>query len=244
MAVTLNIIISGYGKMGKTVEKIAEKKGHNIVYRIDTKKDWEKLHDMNVNNSVIIDFSMPHVAIENIKHGFENNIPIVVGTTGWYNNLNKIIDLCNKKNGTLLYAPNFSIGVQILFHLNNELAHIMSNINSYSVKIKETHHIHKLDAPSGTAIKLANDILNNNSKIKNWVNTKSKNKENLSILSKRKGEIHGIHKVIYNSPFDSITIKHKAKSREGFAHGAILAAEFLYNKKGVYTVNDLVKTLW
>ncbi len=239
----LNIIISGYGKMGKAVEKVAHDRGHNIFARLDNEGDWEKLPENLPENTVVIDFSMPETAVNNILRCFDKNIPVVCGTTGWYDKLDEVSEICNRKNGTLLYAPNFSIGVHVLFHLNRELARIMVSIEGYRASIKEVHHIHKLDAPSGTAIQLANDILERNPEYVKWVNYNAGDKELLPVLSERVGEVPGTHEIKYVSTVDELTLKHEAKSREGFAKGAVMAAEFVCDKKGMFTINDLLKTI-
>ncbi len=237
-----NIIISGYGKMGHAVEEAAAKEGINVVAKLDTPDDWNKLSRIP-EHSVVIDFSMPQVVKDNILRCFELQLPVVVGTTGWYDHLDEITAKCKKKGGSLLYAPNFSIGVHVLFYLNRKLAEVMAQIKDYRAVINETHHIHKLDAPSGTAIQLAQDIIGVHPQYRRWVNAGRTQKEELEIFSFREDEIPGTHEVVYDSDTDKIVLKHEAKSREGFAKGALLAARFLLNKKGVYTINDLLKTL-
>ncbi len=240
---SLEIILSGYGKMGKTIHKVALEKGHHVLFTIDNQEEWEKLPASLPHNTVVIDFSMPKVAVSNMMRCFDRSIPIVVGTTGWYDRLEAVERQCKEKDGTLLYAPNFSMGVQMLFYLNRELARMMGNMEGYKAEIKETHHLHKLDAPSGTAIHLATDILKNNQGYKQWINKRSRTENTLGIVSERQGEVAGIHEVVYDSSIDRITLKHEAKSREGFARGAVLAAEFLVDKKGVFTIHDLIKTI-
>jgi len=219
----MKIIISGYGRMGKSVEEVCLQRGHEIAAILDTPVDWEK-KTLPLQDAVVIDFSMPEVAADNILRCFRLGLPVVCGTTGWYNRLEQVTKACAKSNGALFYAPNFSLGVNILFHVNRLLAGIMASAEGYRATISETHHIHKLDAPSGTALRLAEDILNKNPKLKRW-----ENKAN---------------EVVYDSPEDSLVLKHEAKNRTGFAVGAVLAAEFIQNKKGVFTMDDYLKTLW
>lgn len=237
----MNIAISGYGRMGKEVERIAVKRGHNILLRIDTKKDWEKLNRVEKEIKVIIDFSLPETAVKNILRCFKLEIPIITGTTGWYKKLTEIRKACNQLNATLFYAPNFSIGVNVFFKINQHLAKLMNGIDGYDISIEETHHIHKLDAPSGTAIKAAEDILTEYQKLNKWVNVAEHKNDELPIISKREGEVSGTHQVVYNSEVDKLIIKHEAKSRAGFALGAVLAAEFVADKKGIFTMDDLFR---
>jgi len=239
----MKIIISGYGRMGKSVEEVCLQRGHEIAAILDTPVDWEK-KTLPLQDAVVIDFSMPEVAADNILRCFRLGLPVVCGTTGWYNRLEQVTKACAKSNGALFYAPNFSLGVNILFHVNRLLAGIMASAEGYRATISETHHIHKLDAPSGTALRLAEDILNKNPKLKRWENKANDDPEVLPVLSFRKGEVPGIHEVVYDSPEDSLVLKHEAKNRTGFAVGAVLAAEFIQNKKGVFTMNDYLKTLW
>ncbi len=238
----INIIISGYGKMGKEVEKVALERGHSIFARIDNENEWNALHEKLPDNALVVDFSLPGTVVENIYRCFAMKIPVVTGTTGWYQHLNEIKEQCRQSETSLFYAPNFSLGVNILFYLNKRLAQIMSQIDGYRPEVIEIHHIHKLDAPSGTAIQLAEDILKKNKYLQQWVNRKTEKQGELSIVSKRIGEVPGTHKVVYTSIIDKISLKHEAKSRKGFAFGAILAAEFLLGKKGIFTIDDLLKT--
>ena len=237
----MNIVISGYGRMGKEVEKIALNRNHHILATIDTTTDWEKISTLKAEIEAVIDFSLPESAFENIERCFKMGIPVVTGTTGWYNHLNEIKEKCKKLNGTLFYAPNFSVGVNIFFKANQQLARMMNGIEGYKVSIKETHHIHKLDAPSGTAIKSAEDIIAEIESLTEWVNTDKHEQGELPVLSNREGMVPGTHEVLYDSDVDELLLKHKAKSRAGFALGAVLAAEFVANKKGVFTMDDLLQ---
>ncbi len=238
----MKIIISGYGRMGKTVEEVCHQRGHEIVVIVDNPSDWEKT-TLPSQDTVVIDFSMPEEAVNNILRCFRLGLPIVTGTTGWYNELETVKKACTKAQGTLFYAPNFSLGVNILFHINRLLANIMASAEGYRTSISETHHIHKMDAPSGTALRLAEDILHENPQLRKWENAPGDDPHTLPILSFREGEIPGIHEVVYDSEVDRLTLKHEAKSRKGFALGAVLAAEFIQEKKGVFTMHDYLKTM-
>lgn len=239
----MNILLSGYGKMGKEVEKAALQRNHTISGKIDFAADWDLIDFKNARVDVVIDFSLPDVAVENIKKCFDLGLPLVIGTTGWYNQLGEIGKLCAEKNGSIFYAPNFSIGVNIFFLANKKLARLMSSFHDYRAKIEETHHIHKLDAPSGTAIKTAEDLIENHDAYASWVGNHSENKNELEVISFREDEVPGTHIVTYESDADIISLKHEAKNRSGFAMGAVLAAEFIQNKRGVFTMADLFNTL-
>lgn len=239
----MNIIISGYGKMGKMVEAIANERGHEIVAVVDNDSEWNKLKNIHPENSVVIDFSMPQVVIQNILKCFNLGLPVVVGTTGWDKKLSEIENACQLENGTLFYSANFSLGVNIYFYLNKILAKIMAKTPNYQCKVSETHHIHKLDSPSGTALHLVNDILAVNKKYKKWENNETNNPRILPVISYRQGEVPGTHVVKYDSDVDEIIIQHTAKNRKGFAVGAVMAAEFILNKKGIFTMPDLLKDI-
>jgi 4-hydroxy-tetrahydrodipicolinate reductase len=239
----MKIVISGYGKMGKEVEAIAIKRGHQIIAKIDQPDEWEQLKAVWPTADVVIDFSQPEVVVDNLKRCFQAGVPIVTGTTGWYGQMEEVVHNCKAQKATLFYAPNFSIGVNIFFRANRQLAKLMAGTEGYSVQIDETHHIHKLDAPSGTAIQIAEGIISQNPSIKQWVNKVSDLPSALSILSKREGEVTGTHEVIYDSEVDVITLKHEARNRSGFALGAVLAAEFVQGKQGVFTMNDLLEKI-
>ena len=195
----MNIVISGYGRMGKLIHEIASGRNHNVMAIVDKEDDWETLANKIAGSDVVIDFSMPDSAIPNIERCFKLNVPLVIGTTGWYAKISEIRDYCLKNNKSLFYAPNFSIGVNIFFQLNKYLSDLMDNKSQYDVSVKETHHITKVDAPSGTAIKLAEDIINKSSVKEKWVNFTSVNNLELQIISERKDNIIGNHKVIYLS---------------------------------------------
>jgi len=235
----MNIAISGYGRMGKIIHQTALEKMHTVSVVIDKADDWKNIKQ-NSGVDVVIDFSLPDMVVHNIEKCFDNSIPIVVGTTGWYDKFDYIEALCLKKNASLFYAPNFSIGVNLFFELNTYLAQLMQKRLDYDVHITETHHTAKLDAPSGTAIKTAEDILNILPFKKKWINFASEDFSELKIFSERLNNIIGHHKVIYTSHNDEICIEHNAKNRKGFAQGAVAAAEWIFGKKGVYSMKDLL----
>jgi len=239
----MDIIISGYGRMGNEVEKVSLKRNHNIIAVIDTEDDWVKLSTINYSEAVVIDFSLPTKAINNYLKCFKLGLPIVTGTTGWYDKFDDIIEQCLNNNGTFFYAPNFSIGVNIFLQANKHLAKLMSGFNNYDVQIDETHHIQKLDAPSGTAIAIADGIINEHSNLESWsLNNKDK-KSSLPIFSFREGEVTGKHEVVYESDEDTLTLSHNAKNRSGFALGAVIAAEFVFGKVGVFNMDNLFKQM-
>ncbi len=237
----MKIAIIGYGRMGKEIEKLALQRGHKIIFTID-QNNWKEVKSENFKQAdVAIEFTHPESAYQNILHCFKANVPVVSGTTGWMDNLEKAIELCKSERKTFFYASNFSLGVNLFFKVNDYLAQLMDNYPDYKVNIEETHHTKKLDAPSGTAISLAKGIIKNINRVNQW---KKENAEDVGIVpvkSFRIGNVSGNHKVMYESAFDKITIEHDAKNRIGFALGAVLAAEFIYNKKGFYTMNDLIR---
>ncbi|NTW32253.1 MAG: 4-hydroxy-tetrahydrodipicolinate reductase [Bacteroidetes bacterium] len=236
----MKIIISGYGKMGREIEKIALQRNHEILCTIDNESDWEKHINLVKQADIAIDFSTPNSIINNIIKFFGAKVPVVTGTTGWNDKFDEIKKLCLEQEQALFYASNFSIGMNILFAINKKLAFMMNSFPQYDVKIEETHHTQKLDSPSGTAISLANDIINNIDRKEKWVNETTDINSLLEIKSIRSGNITGIHNVIYNSNVDTIEIKHTALNRTGFALGAVMAAEWLYGKKGFLGMNDLL----
>jgi len=231
----MKIALFGYGKMGKTIERIAIERGHEIVAKID-------VDTVNYDISqadVAIDFSVPGEAFNNINICFDKKVPIVSGTTGWLDKYSEALDICKKKNGAFIYASNYSLGVNLFFELNRKLANMMRNFSEYDIQMEETHHTQKLDAPSGTAITLAEDIIENSAK-DTWALDVTYNKNEIPIVSKRINNVPGTHRVIYNSSVDEIEIKHTAKSRDGFALGALIAAEWLQNKTGIYSMKDVL----
>ena len=229
----MKIGIIGYGKMGKAIEKVAIDRGHLISFKTN-KCDLNFINDVDVT----IEFSTPESAFTNIKNCIDSNVPVVSGTTGWLEDLEDIKKLCDKKNGSFLYASNFSLGANLFFELNKKLSHLMADKNEYKTSIDETHHVHKVDKPSGTAITLADDIISN-SRYKNW-ELDSNSKDKININSNRKKEVSGVHKVVYSSENDIISIKHEALNRNGFALGAVISAEWLVNKKGCFSISDML----
>ncbi len=236
----MNIALIGYGRMGKAIEEIALERNHNVLVRIDNTNDWEtKIHDLEACD-VAIEFSLPEFALENIHKCLNLNLPVVVGTTGWYEHKNELIDFVTANDKTLFFASNFSLGVNLFFQINQYLASVMNSFEQYEVSVEETHHIHKMDKPSGTAISIAEQIIEAIDRKKHWKIDSEPQNEVLSIEAYREGEVPGTHKVQYDSDVDMISIEHKAKSRRGFALGAVLAAEFTRNKKGFLTMHDLL----
>ena len=231
----MNIALLGYGKMGKTIEKIAINRGHNIVLKVDKGDDDYDILKADVG----IDFSIPTVAFNNISNCINNNIPVISGTTGWLENYDKAVALCKEKKGAFIYASNYSLGVNIFFELNKTLAKMMNNLKQYNVSMEEIHHTQKLDAPSGTAISLANDIISNNENFKDWKLDKN-GESTIPIIAKRIEDVPGTHTVNYESEVDSISIEHIAHNRQGFALGAVIAAEWIAGKTGVFTMNDVL----
>lgn len=230
----MKIALLGYGKMGQVIERIALERGHEIVLKKDEHNTYEGL----LNADVAIDFSIPSAAVSNISNCFFSNVPVISGTTGWLEHYDEMVALCHEKNGAFLSSSNFSIGVNIFFELNEYLAKMMSKLDSYSIEMEEIHHTQKLDAPSGTAISLAKGVIEN-STYTNWTLEAPKENEIL-IEAKRIGTVPGTHTVAYNSVVDSIEIKHTAHSREGFALGAVIAAEWIIGKQGVFTMKDVL----
>src|SRR6201995_6025079 len=245
----MNIALLGYGKMGKIIEKIATDRKHTIVLKID----YDNQHELKTENlkkaDAIIEFTEPASVLNNIQHCFDADVPVVVGTTGWDEHLAEVKEKCTTGNHTLLYASNFSVGVNIFFHINRKLAKLMSNYPYYDVQVEEIHHVHKLDSPSGTAITIAEGIIDNLDNKKGWANVvmadgdeadDSNNKnDQLLIESFRIDSVPGTHTVIYDSEVDSIEFKHTAHNRNGFALGAVLAAEWVKDKKGFHSVQDM-----
>ena len=236
----MKIALIGYGKMGKAIEEIALKNGHEIVLKITSYNTTEFTIENLQLVDVAIEFTNPHSAVENLKKCFDANVPVVCGATGWLAYWEEIKQYCENKKGALLYASNFSVGVNIFFELNKKLAMLMSNRPEYNINIEEIHHTQKKDAPSGTAITLAEDILKYNPHKEKWILGDAEGDTDLSIISKRIDPAPGTHVIHYNSSIDSIEIKHTAHNRIGFASGAVLAAEFLKGKKGIYTMKDVL----
>jgi 4-hydroxy-tetrahydrodipicolinate reductase len=236
----MKIALVGYGKMGREIEKIALERGHEIVSIIDIHNPEDFDSPPFLSAEVAIEFSQPQSAFANYQKCFERNIPVVAGTTGWLEHLEEVKKICKEDNKTFFYASNYSIGVNVFFAVNKYLAKIMNYFPSYDVRMEEIHHIHKLDSPSGTGITLAEGILENIDRKTQWKEALEGASNDLLIHSKRKGEVPGIHEISYESDADIISIKHDAKSRKGFALGAVLAAEFVKGKKGFLTMNEML----
>lgn len=231
----MKIALLGYGKMGKVIERIALERGHEIVLRKSSASSFDGLD----NADVAIDFSVPNSAVTNISECLNNGIPIISGTTGWLEDYNKMVALCEEKNGAFIYGSNFSLGVNLFFELNNYLAKMMSKFNQYKVTMEEIHHTQKLDAPSGTAISLAKGVIEN-SNYSNWT-LENPNENEIQIDAKRIENVPGTHSIFYTSEVDTIEIKHTAHNRDGFALGSIIAAEWLVGKKGVFSMKDVLE---
>ncbi len=231
----MKIALLGYGKMGQTIERIALERGHEIVLKKDEFNTYEGIS----NADVAIDFSIPAVAIENISSCFYANVPVISGTTGWLDRYDEMADLCKEKNGAFISSSNFSLGVNLFFGLNEYLAKMMSKFGSYSVEMEEIHHTQKLDAPSGTAISLAKGVIEN-SDYTNWTLEEAKENQ-IHIEAVRTENVPGTHTVTYNSEVDTIEIKHTAHNRDGFALGAVIAAEWIVGKHGIFTMKDVLE---
>ena len=236
----MNIALIGYGKMGKTIEQVAVSRGHHIKLKIDL-NNLDDFNQVNFNSiDVAIEFTGPHTAYNNILKCLEYKTPVVCGSTGWLEHISDVENKCTSNNGSFLYASNFSVGVNIFFEVNKKLAQLMEGKNQYDVSIREIHHTQKKDAPSGTAITIAEQILSNNTSKQNWVNDKPTTKEELYIKSERIDPYPGLHEVTYTSDIDEIQITHHAHSRDGFALGAVLAAEYVAKRKGIFTMKDVL----
>lgn len=243
----MNIALIGYGKMGKAIHEIANQKNEQLgenKYNIQLIVDIENRATTTLEDlrkcDVAIEFTSPHTAIENIKWCFDAGIPVVVGSTGWLDKLDEIKALASSKNQTILYSPNFSIGVNIFFEMNRQLAKIMNKYDAYDVEMEEIHHTEKKDAPSGTALYTALDVLKFVDRKVDWKNEPTNSENTLDIISLREPNVPGTHTVTYKSDIDSIELKHTAHNRKGFAGGAIVAAEWLVGKNGVYTMDDVL----
>jgi 4-hydroxy-tetrahydrodipicolinate reductase len=230
----------GYGKMGREIEKIALERGHKIVAIIDINNPEDFDSQEFLSADAAIEFSRPASAIDNFKKCFARNIPVVTGTTGWYDHLDEIRTIVSEGDKSFFYASNFSVGVNVFFAVNRYLAKIMNGFSTYDVSMEEVHHIHKLDSPSGTGITLAEDILANIDRKTRWKEGETGSADELLIHSIREGEVPGIHEITYESPADFISIRHEAKNRSGFALGAVLAAEFIKGKKGFFEMKNLL----
>lgn len=252
----MKIAIIGYGKMGKMIEEVARERGHEIVAIVDTPDEWEVFESRKFHHAdVAIEFSIPSAAVDNVLKCFAAGVPVVSGTTGWQRELPEMKEICDKGKGTLLHSSNFSIGVNIFRAVNRRLAELMKPYPQYKPSMEEVHHIHKLDHPSGTAITLAEDIISVSDRLGQWEEVspvsqpeegakapapKAVGEDTLPVGCRREGEVPGIHSVCWDSPEDSITLTHSAKSRRGFALGAVIAAEWLAGKQGFFSMADLL----
>ena len=230
----MKFALLGYGRMGKAIEQIALERGHEIVCKIDKNLTEGKLHEADA----AINFSIPDAAVDNISSALNQGVPVVCGTTGWLDAYQQVTQIAQERNTAFLYASNFSVGVNLFFKLNKVLAQMMKPHKEYKASMEETHHIHKLDAPSGTAITLAEGIIENSDLI-DWKLDENA-KDSLSIQSHREGEVPGTHSIKYESPIDDITIEHKAHNRKGFALGAVIASEWMVGKKGIFNMDDVL----
>lgn len=231
----MKIALVGYGKMGKIIDDIATKRGHEVVARLNESPTPENLN----NPDVVIEFSNPEVAFNNIKTCLENKIPVICGTTGWLTQKPEIEQIALANDSAFMYGSNFSLGVNLFFVLNEKLAAMMKNFPEYNVQLEEIHHIHKLDAPSGTAISLAEGVMKNNENFNAWKLEETEG-DQLGIFAVRENEVPGTHSVFYRSEVDEIEIKHTAFNRNGFALGAVVAAEWIHGKKGIFTMKDVL----
>ncbi len=235
----MRVLLIGYGRMGKEVHEVLKERGHSVSAIID-EKNADELSTINPTEvDVAIEFTIPETAFENARICMEKQIPIATGTTGWNNKLDEVHKICNENNATFLYASNFSLGVNILFAMNQKLAQIMNGQSQYKAGIEETHHIHKKDKPSGTAVTLAEQIISNTERYKDF-NLDGSNDSEIPVKANREGEVFGNHTINYESDVDSLSLAHKAKSRKGFALGAVIAAEYISQRKGVYTMKDVL----
>lgn len=235
----MNILLLGYGKMGKAIEAIAIERGHTIVGKVDNEVE-RNAFDFAIKPDVAIEFSMPEVAVDNLKFSIDHNLPVVCGTTGWQAHKDEVEKYCLERNSTLFYTSNFSLGVHIFFHVNEYLAKLMNSHTEYSVSMDETHHTQKKDTPSGTALTLAEGIIKNVTRLKDWSDQASSQPETLVINSFRVDPAPGTHTVKYKSAIDDIEITHTAHSRQGFALGAVMVAEWVKNKKGILGMEDFL----
>ncbi len=237
----MNVAIIGYGKMGREIERILIERGHNISLIIDADNRSELDAEHLAGCDVAIEFTTPETAYANLQAIVKAGVPAVSGTTGWLSNYSNLVELCNENNGALFYASNYSLGVNLMFRLNRQLAAMINGVEGYSVDIEEVHHTQKLDAPSGTAITLAEGIIEQLDAKSSWVNDVEPADGEINIRSKRIGATPGIHTVTYESAEDILTLSHTIKSRSALAMGAVVAAEFLCGKQGIYTMDDLLK---
>ena len=237
----MKILLVGYGKMGKTIEGIAIERGHSIIGRLDNASELAAIDSGGAD--VAIEFTQPDAAFDNLKTCIDKEIPVISGTTGWLDKRAELEQYCKNKNGAFFYASNFSIGVNLFFKLNQYLAQLMNSYSEYGVQMEEIHHTQKRDKPSGTAITLAEGLINHLSRKNNWVSDTTPKKEDINIISKREPEVPGTHTIQFTSEIDDISITHQAHSRKGFALGAVLVAEWIQGKKGVFDMEDFLPKL-
>jgi 4-hydroxy-tetrahydrodipicolinate reductase len=233
----MKIALIGYGKMGRTIERFAEQRGHSITVRIDKDNTDDIYTETFRSSDIAIEFSVPDTAFHNVATALNLGVAVVCGTTGWLDKLDEVKRLCEQQELAFIYSSNYSLGVNIFFHINKKLAEVMKSYPEYSVSIEERHHIHKKDAPSGTAVTLAEDILSE-IEFEKWSLDKDAN--SLHITAVREGEVPGTHTVAYENDIDRLTIRHEAKNRDGFALGAVIAAEFAFGKQGFYTMKEVL----
>jgi 4-hydroxy-tetrahydrodipicolinate reductase len=241
----MKLLLIGYGKMGKEIEKVASERGHEIVGRISSENYDQLSGDLLSKTDVAIEFTRPDAVMRNIELCFDSHIPIVTGTTGWYDRIENVKNKCIEQKQSFFYASNFSVGVNIFFEINKVLASMMNPLKEYDIAIEEIHHVQKLDSPSGTAITLANDLVQKINRKSNWKSSEvpiGRNPDTIYIHSERRGEVTGTHVVKYTSSNDLIEIRHEAFNRSGFATGAVLAAEWLKGKTGFFTMQDMLGT--
>jgi 4-hydroxy-tetrahydrodipicolinate reductase len=242
MTSPLKIALIGYGKMGREIHKQALDAGIEVAVIIDQPEEWLTYHEQLQNVNVAIEFTSPSIVAENLKKLITMGVPVVTGTTGWMHKLDEIEQLCRQSNGSVFYASNFSIGVNLFFALNRYLADLMAQYPGYNVSLDETHHTQKLDAPSGTALSMIDDVLKINPALKSWkFASDAPGEDEISVVAHRIAGVPGTHKLTYNSEIDSISIEHTAHNRVGFAKGALMAANWLKDRKGIFTMNDLLK---
>ena len=236
----MKIALWGYGRMGKTIERIATANGDEVILKIDVAQRSELMPEQLQKADVVIEFTQPESAFDNLSYCLAHGVPVISGTTGWLDRYPELVAYCQAQNGAFLYASNFSLGVNLFFALNDHLAKLMAPYTNYRPMVEEIHHTKKLDAPSGTAITLAEGILTHDVRFDSWVNTLTKEGSAIGITSKRIPDVPGTHEITYQSTIDELAIKHTAHSRDGFAHGAWLAARWLVGKKGVYSMKDVL----
>jgi 4-hydroxy-tetrahydrodipicolinate reductase len=237
----VKIILSGYGRMGRELDTMATDLGHEVLFRLNAASDWQQAGEALKAADVVIDFSWPESAVENIRRAFDLGLPVVTGTTGWFDRIPEVKAWCTKEGRSLFVSANFSIGITLMLHLTGKLARMLDKFPGYSLSIEEVHHIHKLDAPSGTAIRIAEAVLGHSERKKRWAKEASEDPAVLQVSSKREDEVMGIHILRAESEADRLEITHELKSRKGLAAGALLAAEWLQGRKGFFEMKDLLE---